>query len=278
MRRALAGMAGLLIGAAAAGAPAAETAAAPLATGGPAIHGSYAAGCIGGAKALPPEGPGYQAIRLSRGRFYGHPELIDMLSDLGRRVEAAGLGLMVVGDLGHARGGPMPSGHASHQIGLDADVWLRLDMPPLPRDRREVLQELIMVDHAARRVIPGLWGRPQAELIRLAAEDPRVSRIFINPAIKQALCQAAPADDRDWLRKVRPWFGHAGHLHIRLHCPADSPGCKPQEPVPPGDGCGAELASWLQPPPPAPPGPPKPPEPRREPVLPAACAAVMAGP
>ena len=94
------------------------------------------------------------------------------------------------------------------------------------------------------------------KLIRTAAYDPAVTRIFVNAAIKKALCREAGAD-RDWLSKVRPWYGHAEHFHVRIACPADSAECRPQPPPDPSDGCGHELDFWfkestLHPPPPKP--------------------------
>lgn len=234
--------------------------------------GGYANGCIAGASALPPEGVGYQAIRLSRNRFYGHPALIDMLQDFGRHIAVAGIGVAAIGDLSQPRGGPMPSGHGSHQTGLDADIWLRLDLPLLPRNQREDLTEIPMVDAARQRVDAAQWDDRQAALVRLAAQDGRVARIFVAPPIKLALC-GRDWPDRSWLRKIRPWFGHTGHMHVRLHCPAESRDCREQDPPPAGDGCGAELLSWF-----APPRHPAPPAPRPRPPLPSACAAVLAAP
>ena len=80
--------------------------------------------------------------------------------------------------------------------------------------------------------------------MQAAAEDPAVERIFVNAAIKKAMCREA-GSDRAWLAKVRPWWGHAEHFHVRLDCPPDSPQCKPQPPVPAGDGCGHELDYWF---------------------------------
>ena len=72
-----------------------------------------------------------------------------------------------------------------------------------------------------------------------------MTRIFVNAAIKKAMCREA-GSDRDWLAKVRPWWGHAEHFHVRIACPPDSPECKPQPPVPAGDGCGHELDYWFK--------------------------------
>ncbi|MCW2245934.1 penicillin-insensitive murein endopeptidase [Azospirillum fermentarium] len=237
--------------------------------------GGYASGCVAGAVALTPEGTGYQVIRLSRARNYGHPTLVSFLQDFGRRVDQQGLGTALVGDMGQPRGGPLPYGHASHQSGLDADIWLRLDLPPMNRGARESLSEIKYVDYGSMTVIPS-WGERQAALIRTAAADPRVARIFVNPAIKRELCTAAGAD-RGWLRKVRPWNGHDGHMHVRLSCPAGSPECQDQAALPDGDGCGEDLAGWLDRAVPAretPPSKAKPPSP----VQPASCAAVLQGP
>ncbi|CAK0765775.1 Penicillin-insensitive murein endopeptidase [Azospirillaceae bacterium] len=248
-----------------------DTATSP--TPGPAkVIGAISNGCLLGGVPLPSEGDGFQVIRLSRRRYYGHSSLIDYIQRFGGRIARAGLGVVLIGDMSQPRGGPMPKGHASHQNGIDVDFWLRLDLARLPRSQRESLQEIIMTEgDNPPRVRLGAWTEAQATLIRLATEDPRVSRIFLNPALKKALCERA-GDDRAWLRLVRPWWGHNGHMHVRLRCPADSPECESQPPLPPGDGCGEELDSWLKPQPPQPDRPPRPPAPQK--IMPMACRAI----
>ncbi|HYH38434.1 MAG TPA: penicillin-insensitive murein endopeptidase [Azospirillum sp.] len=230
--------------------------------------GSYANGCIADARELPPEGSGYQTVNLSRGRNFGHPALVEYVSTLAQRAGAEGLGRLAVGDLSQPRGGRMPSGHASHQIGLDVDVWFDLDLPALPRGERERTDFPSMVDVSGQRIDPGRFGPRQRRLLQLAAGDPRVTRIFVNPAIKLALCEGETGD-RAWLRKVRPWFGHASHFHVRLECPPDAADCVPQSPVPPGEGCDAELLSWFEP------RKDTPREPARIPPPPPACVALL---
>src|SRR3954471_16148322 len=106
-----------------------ETDAAPLAAR---AIGSHARGCVAGALALPIDGETWQVMRLSRNRNWGHPQLIAFLEQLAKRVpQINGWPGLLVGDIAQPRGGPMLTGHASHQIGLDADVWLT----PMP-DRR----------------------------------------------------------------------------------------------------------------------------------------------
>ena len=243
--------------------------------GQPQVIGGYAHGCLAGGVPLTLDGVGYQVMRPARHRYFGHPVLIDYLQKFGRRAHDAGLPPVALGDLALPRGGPMNSGHASHQNGLDVDIWLRLDLPLLPRDRRDGLSEIGLVSGATHRVMRPGWTDAQAKLLRLAAADPRVDRIFVNPAIKLELCRKAGAD-REWLHRIRPWYGHDDHFHVRLSCPVDSPLCEPQRPFSEGDGCGAELMSWM--PEAHPPLPKKPNAKHRpppDPDLPPACYRVI---
>jgi penicillin-insensitive murein endopeptidase len=80
-------------------------------------------------------------------------------------------------------------------------------------------------------------------LLAIAAADPAVDRIFVDPGIKRIMCEGANAK-APWQSKLRPWWNHHDHFHVRLACPADSPLCVPQDP-PPNDGCGAPLAWWF---------------------------------
>ena len=140
----------------------------------------------------------------------------------------------------------MLTGHASHQVGLDADIWLT-PMPEreLTRLEREEMSATMVVAKSRKDVDPEIWTPAHAAIIKAAAEDPKVERIFVNAAIKKALCRSTDTD-RNWLRKVRPMWGHDYHFHIRMSCPAGNPDCRPQDAVPPGDGCGKELDWWFR--------------------------------
>lgn len=206
--------------------------------------GKYSNGCLIGGVPVPTEGAGFQVVRLARTRNYGHPEMRDFLLDLGKKVERDNLGLMLVADVAMPRGGRFAKGHRSHQTGLDADIWLRLNAPRLPVEKRQKMYDVkavLMVDRDKFKVNRE-WASEQGKMIRLAAKDKRVARIFVHPAIKQELCETA-GDDRDWLRRVRPWYGHDSHFHVRLHCQGND--CVAQNPPPAGDGCGKELKSWF---------------------------------
>jgi penicillin-insensitive murein endopeptidase len=242
------------------------------------VVGGVAHGCLFGAAELPPDGPGYEAIRLSRHRNFGHPDLVAYLQRLGHRAEAAGLPVFYIGDMAQPRGGPLPTGHASHQTGLDVDIWLTLQPKPyLPPQAREDVDLPSMLLANYREIDRRRFGSKQVALLRLATADPRVERVFVNPVIKAALCRSElkrSESERAWLERIRPWYGHDEHFHVRLRCPAGSPDCEEQRPVPAGDGCGAELASWLAH------LPPRPPETAslRNPTLPAQCHAVLDAP
>ncbi|UXI02911.1 penicillin-insensitive murein endopeptidase [Photobacterium sp. TY1-4] len=205
--------------------------------------GTYNNGCLAGAASLPLEGEGYQVMRSYRGRYYGHREMIRFLHDLSHQVRQLQLGQLLVGDIAMPRGGRFTSGHTSHQTGLDADIWLKMADRPLSDAELVDVQPLPMVHLKDYRINQENWGEQQALLVQLAAADVRVARIFVHPVIKEQLCQRQWTS-RVWLRKVRPWWGHYYHFHVRLNCPAGDTSCTPQQAPPPGDGCGAELASW----------------------------------
>ena len=244
--------------------------------------GFYTKGCLAGGMALPVNGKTWQVMRLSRNRNWGHPNLVRFLERFAEKVpQEAGWPGLLVGDLAQARGGPMLTGHTSHQVGLDADIWLT-PMPAreLSREEREEMSAINVVREDKRDVDANVWTPQHTAVIRAAAQDKAVERVIVNAAIKKALCREAGAD-RAWLRKVRPWWGHNYHFHVRIGCPADSPTCKEQDVVPPGDGCGKELDYWFQdkilnPPPPR--EPPKPKPPLKMADLPAACRQVLLAP
>lgn len=216
----------------------------PGPTGGaPAAIGFYSKGCVSGAVQLPESGPTWQAMRLSRNRNWGHPELVSFLIGLSGAARQAGWQGLYIGDMSQPRGGPMVTGHASHQMGLDADIWM---LPPqslqLTRAQREKISSQSVVNRAGTAP-SALWSPSHMAIIRAAARDPRVERIFVDPVAKVAMCQAA-SGDRGWLRKVRPINSHDYHFHVRLSCPAGSV-CQQQDAPPPGDGC-AEAAEWIK--------------------------------
>ena len=207
--------------------------------------GYYWRGCLAGAKALPVDGESWQVVRLSRNRMWGNPAMISFLERFSRKAKAEGVwNGILVGDISQPRGGPMLTGHASHQVGLDADVWLT-PMPDhtLGREEREEMSAVNMVTDDGLSVDRSHWSEAQAGIIKAAAEEPEVDRIFVNAAIKKALCETHKGEP--WMNRVRAYWGHNYHFHIRIKCPAGETTCEPQDPLPPGDGCDKSLAWWF---------------------------------
>lgn len=204
--------------------------------------GFYAAGCLAGAQQLPLDGDGFVRMRPSRSRGYGHPSLLSYLERLAADRHAANRSVLLIGDLGLARGGPMLTGHASHQNGLDADVWLTTrDRKPTARQRERLNAPSYVV---GRKTLRPNWGETQRDLLAVAANSSSVERIFVSPPIKRDMCSQYP--EAPWLHRLRAWWGHEDHFHVRLVCPPGSLECQPQDPLDAADaGCGAELDWWF---------------------------------
>jgi penicillin-insensitive murein DD-endopeptidase len=214
-------------------------------------------------------------MRLSRNRNWGHPALIKFVQAFSAEAAlVSGWNGLLIGDMAQPRGGPMRTGHASHQVGLDADIWW-LPMPgrTLSQAEREQLSSQSLVRADRLDIDVRVWSSAHAAILRTASQREEVQRVFVNPAIKKALCRDHKG--QDWLSKIRPTAGHDYHFHVRLHCPPGDTQCTTQEAVPAGDGCDASLDWWftdeaLNP---KPGGVPKPPLLLAD--LPKQCAAVL---
>lgn len=236
--------------------------------------GFYTAGCLQGAQALPLQEQGYEAIRVSRNRYWGQPVTIDYIRTLAEKVRVAGQSHLYIGDIGQPRGGPAPSGHASHQIGLDADIWFERQpgarLAPAQRENPR-LRSLVRGDDGG--IDDTVFTQQHVALLRTAAEMPNLDRLFVNKWIKQRICNTATGN-RAWLRKLVPWYGHDEHFHVRLYCPPGNPQCQPQATYSDDDGCGEALDSWFRKAPLTPPPAGAAVKPYR-PKLPPACQQVL---
>ncbi|WP_459992686.1 penicillin-insensitive murein endopeptidase [Methylosoma difficile] len=238
--------------------------------------GTYNGGCISGAVAIAREGLGFQLMRLSRNRAYGHPDLKQFIENLGAYTASQGMGALLIGDLGQVRGGPTLSGHRSHQTGLDVDIWFLLSKQAASRiltaNERETWSAPSVLLGSSDVINYREWSPANEKILQAAALMPEVDRIFVNPSIKRELCNKRSGNSA-WLRKIRPWWKHDDHFHVRLKCPANNPYCQSQEPLPAGDGCDAGLAWWFSAEAKSPTG--KKPAPYQPPVLPALCSSVL---
>ena len=216
----------------------------PAATA-PQSFGFYSKGCLAGGVAIAVDGPNWQAMRVSRNRRWGHPAMISLIERLSRDAAQDGWPGLLLGDISQPRGGPMTTGHASHQIGLDADVWFT----PMPGRRlsigeREKIGAKSLIKDGSLYVDDRLWTPAHAALLERAAGYDEVERILVHPGIKKKLCDTVTGN-RAWLQKIRPFWGHDSHFHIRIGCQPGSSGCKPQRDTTPGDGCDKSLAWWF---------------------------------
>lgn len=210
--------------------------------------GFYTAGCVRNSAKLQESGDGYQVIRLSRQRNYGHPSLVKFIEYIGQQARAKLNSSLFIGDMSIEKGGPLPSDHNSHQTGLDTDImYLNHDTggAMLSIAKREDINPISVLTSFKKSIKKNMWSNKQTGVLILASSYPAVDRIFVNPVIKKELCEKHR--NQPWLEKIRPWYGHDGHFHVRLGCPEGSPKCENQKPVMPGDGCGDDLKQWFIP-------------------------------
>ena len=253
------------------------------ALGAPAAHGFYSKGCFSGGVAIANDGPAWQAMRPSRNRRWGHPELVATVEQLAINAQQDGWNGLLVGDISQPRGGPMLTGHASHQLGLDADIWFT----PMPNRKltpaeRENTSAISMLKGDSLYVDDAKWTKAHERVLYQAAQFPNVERLLVHPGIKKKLCDTVKGD-RTWLNKVRPFWGHHYHFHLRIGCPKGSNGCKQQASTGSGDGCDKSLAWWFTDEPWRPAAPGTVPKPKARDImklssLPTACRSVLNAP
>lgn len=210
-----------------------------------ASYGFYSKGCLAGAQAMPYDGPTWQVMRPSRNRRWGHPNLIKVIEELSIKAKKDGWNGLLVGDISQPRGGPMLTGHASHQIGLDADLWFT----PMPDRRlsyreREDTSAISVLKRGTFYVDDKRWNKTYERLLYHAASFPSVERLLVHPGIKKKLCETVKGD-RSWLNKVRPFYGHHYHFHVRIGCQPGSPNCRKQASTGTELGCGPKLDWWF---------------------------------
>ena len=207
--------------------------------------GGYADGCLSGGVALPISGPNWQVMRLSRNRNWGNPALITFLERFAAHAKQEWNGLLV-GDMSQPRGGPMISGHASHQIGLDADIWFT-PMPDhvLTREEREMDGAVNMVQPDGLGVDAKVWTPERTALIRTAAHGSGDDAHFRQCRDQEADVQRGRIGSR-LAEQSAAVVGPCRAFSRPHRLPGRQSECKPQPPPDPGDGCGHELDFWFK--------------------------------
>jgi len=211
------------------------------------VYGGYSAGCLDGAEAIKMSSPNHQVMRVARNRLYGHPSLIQFIDSYSKSIFDNNLGILAIGDLSQPRGGPMVKGHASHQIGLDVDIWFKrftqLERNSLSANDLESYSATSMINKDSLTLNKNAWSEANTTALKLASEDDKVERIFVNFVIKKYLCDKHKSES--WMNKLRPWWGHKYHYHVRLSCPENNSACKSQPTPENNDGCDETLAWWF---------------------------------
>lgn len=209
--------------------------------------GKYTAGCVKNSVELPADGFGYQVIRTSRKRNYGHSKLVNLIEKLSTKVKSNYSAKLLISDISKKGGGPILDDHSSHQIGLDADIlYLHKgngNNKYLSFEERERIKPISLLNSSKTKINNSKWSWINGEILKESSHLEEVDRIFVNPAVKNHLCKTY--GEQDWLRKLRPWWGHEGHFHIRLKCPKNSLKCVPGPKIPEGAGCGSDLDWWF---------------------------------
>lgn len=203
--------------------------------------GFYSRGCLKGGKTFKGNERGLIVSQTRRGRFWAHSDLIDILTELGEFSHRVLKKAVVVGDLSLSRGGPTVGGHNSHQNGLDVDLWFHL----FKQDKVGSSFGFWQTEAMKSALKDNSFGKDQEMILSFLSQDKRVQRIFVHPKIKKILCENPSATfNEDQLAKIRPWYGHDDHLHLRLFCPEGNKNCEPQKDVPKGSDCD-QLDWWF---------------------------------
>ncbi|MDX1949745.1 MAG: penicillin-insensitive murein endopeptidase [Rickettsiales bacterium] len=206
--------------------------------------GTHNNGCMLYSAELSKNSQDYKLPRVERGHNYGHPEMVELLEDYSYRVKQMTGKELLIADISKKNGGPVFMLHSSHQTGLDADIWFTLydAKQNLSSEDIKTLQPLNMADEKGKSV-SSFWGSNQEDILKLFAQNDKVDRIFVNYNIKNYYC--SKFKNEDWQKKIRPWWGHNEHFHIRLKCPKNSEECISKGQEIKNDGCGSELAWWF---------------------------------
>ena len=182
------------------------------------VIGFYSKGCIAGAVQMPVNGETWQVMRLSRNRNWGHPDLIALLKRLSVKAHKdAGWPGILVGDIGQPRGGPVLTGHASHQIGLDADIWLT-PMPDhrLSREEREEMSAVMMVRDDRLDIDPKVCHSAAMSWCCATPRRSRASSASSSIAADQESAVPRGQGRPQLALQDQAVVGHDYHFHIRM--------------------------------------------------------------
>lgn len=199
--------------------------------------GFYSSGSLELAENFPDSGVGFYRLFLPRDRGWSTRSLINMITGAAASVVShhPNGGRLGIGDASRESGG-YASGHASHQNGLDVDLrYYAVNQREMNPDATSGFDEQFVQSGklTSNFDLVRNWA-----LVKSMVSTGMVSRMFVDPAIKAAMCvfKGSP-EATEALRRLRPYANHANHIHVRIRCPANSGSCIPQSEIPHGDGC-----------------------------------------
>jgi penicillin-insensitive murein endopeptidase len=177
----------------------------------------------------------------SRGQNFGTSDIMRALTGLAKHMKTTypTIERTQIGDISAVEGGRIPR-HKSHQNGLDADVvYYRVNELSQSPQYPEWAEDFVVKSKLTKNFhIERNW-----EAMKYLVHNHDVGRIFVDSAIKKALCEFANQkgeleSETEVLRRLRREDAvHMHHFHLRLKCPAGSPDCESQVEPPEGHGC-----------------------------------------
>ncbi len=208
-------------------------------------------GCLIGAQELDLSGNTWELMRPQKRRNFAHPELIEILKQLGAHIQSKSVTKtekLLIGDLSQAAGGPLPFGDSSHQTGLDAEIWwMRLSHFPyvLDKENREKLEAKSIL-HADGLSLNSYWDVLTQEMLLWLASRGEVQAVYVNAAIKKKLCLEMSFHPGH--NKIFADFGHEKSFRLRLLCPENSKYCTNLWEDASANSCNDDdLEQWFRP-------------------------------
>lgn len=196
--------------------------------------GFYSDGCMVDDYQLSQFDGNFELVNAWRNRHWAHGRAVNFIAYFTDTMANKNIGPIKISDVSQHGGGDVSPSHASHQMGLDIDIWLA--------NGNEEYQDVVQGSSVNEELFEKFHAR---DMYRTAVANSNVQRIFVNPAIKQYLCRTE--SDTSWLRKLRPMSGHTGHMHVRLYCTDFDEDCIPQFEIGPGSGCNEVLSPDFDP-------------------------------
>ncbi len=172
----------------------------------------------------------FEVVSPGRNRHYGTYDMAEIISRMGKNLVDIHNHKLFVGNISQKNGGALPP-HASHQIGIDADLGY-----PTTSDS---VKFPVVVQMKNRQYNPSIYSAEKTyALLKFTFSQPdiRVDRVFMDRTIKKSLCDYAKSKnefnskDKELVNRIFNSIdhvdGHGDHFHLRLKCSSYDPACR----------------------------------------------------